>query len=218
MNKELIDYIEKYVFKEYDTNIGGHGIDHIKTVIERSFELVKEFNLDVDLNMVYTIAAFHDIGYKIDPDRHEELSSEIFLNDSNMRNFFDEKQIKIISEAIVDHRASLEYEARSIYGKIVSSADRAIDVLGMLERSILFQSDKHKDENPSYMDIIEYSYKKLYSKYGNGGYAKMYYPDTKYKEYLNKMQEILNDKNKFIEEEEKIIKRLKQEKRLLLKG
>ena len=49
-----------------------------------------------------------------------------------MKKFFKEEQRKIIAEAIVDHRASLEYEARSIYGKIVSSADREISVQNML--------------------------------------------------------------------------------------
>ena len=209
ITSELKKYIEENIFSEYDTNIGGHVIDHVITVIERSFELVDEFGLDVNLDMVYTIAAFHDIGYKYDPDNHEQLSSEMFLKDIKMKEFFNEEQIKIISEAIVDHRASLEYEARSIYGKIVSSADRAIDVDKMLERSILFQRDKHKDENPTDLQVIEYSYKKLSSKYGKDGYAKMYFPDKKYTDYLERMQEIIEDKNKFIEAELDIMKRLK---------
>ena len=122
-----------------------------------------------------------------------------------MEIFFNEEERKIIAEAIVDHRASLEYEARSIYGKLVSSADRAIDVDKMLKRSIAFQSEKHKAENPSVQDVIEYSYKKLSSKYGNGGYAKMYFPDDKYQEYLDKMNKLFSDKNEFIKAEMNII-------------
>lgn len=209
ITSELKKYIEENIFKEYDTNIGGHGIEHILTVIERSFEIIKEFNLDVNHDMVYTIAAFHDIGYKYDPDNHEQLSSEMFLKDEKIKKFFTDEEIKIISEAIVDHRASLEYEARSIYGKIVSSADRAIDVDKMLERSVLFQRDKHKAENPTDLQVIDYSYKKLSSKYGKGGYAKMYYPDKKYTEFLARMQEIIEDKNKYIQAELDIMKRLK---------
>ena len=90
----------------------------------------------------------------------------------------------MIAEAIIDHRASLEYEARSVYGKLVSSADREISVENMLERSINFQSEKHKEESPTINQVIEYSFKKLSSKYGKGGYAKMYFPDEKYEEYL----------------------------------
>lgn len=209
INKELEKYIDDNIFPKYDlNNIGGHGIPHIKTVIYRCFEIINEFNLDVDKNMIYTVAAFHDIGYKENPDKHEEVSSQMFLNDNNIKKFFNEEQIQIIAEAIVDHRASLEYEARSIYGKIVSSADRETSVRNMLERSFLYQSDKHKSENPTVEQVIEYSYKKLSSKYGKGGYAKMYYPDKKYTDYLETMQNLLENKDKFIQEEMKIAKEL----------
>lgn len=208
LNQELKKYIEDKILTMYDDNIGGHGIEHINSVISRSFELVDEFNLEIDLNMVYTIAAFHDIGYKTNPDEHEEVSSNMFRNNPDMKKFFNKDQINIIADAIIDHRASLEYEARSIYGKIVSSADREISVENMLKRSILFQSDKHKNENPTIMQIIDYSYNKLSSKYGKGGYAKMYFQDKKYTDYLNRMQEILEDKDKFIQVELQIIKDL----------
>lgn len=210
VKQELKKYIEDKVLTQYDiNNIGGHGKEHIIDVMQRSFELIKEFNLEVDANMVYVIAAYHDIGYKENKDEHEKVSSEKFLEDEEIKKFFNEEQIQIISEAIVDHRASLEYEARNIYGKIVSSADREISVENMLKRSFLYQSDKHKDENPSTMQVIEYSFKKLSSKFGKDGYAKMYYPDKKYKDYLNEMQELLENKEKFVERELKIYENIK---------
>lgn len=206
VRNDIKEYIKKKIFPIYEkNNIGGHGIDHIKSVINRSFELIEEFNLDVDEDMCYVIAAFHDIGYGIDADRHEEVSSEIFLEDKDIQKYFTKEQNKIIAEAIVDHRASLEYEARSIYGKIVSSADREISVDNMLDRSIKFQYNKHMSENPTIKDIIKYSYKKLFSKFGKDGYAKMYYPDQKYLDYLARIREILDDENKFIDAELLII-------------
>lgn len=209
INKELKDYIDKQVLTVYKDNIGGHGIDHIKQVIDRSLEIVESFKLDVNLDMVYTIAAFHDISYKEDPDRHEELSALYFLNDEVIKVFFSDEERQIIYEAIIDHRASLEYEARSIYGKIVSSADREISTDNMLKRSYLFQRDKHASENPSQEEIIEYSYKKLSSKYGKRGYAKMYYPDQKYLDFLDEMQSLIENKNKFVEREKTLAKTLK---------
>ncbi len=208
INGDLKKYIEKSVLPLYDTNIAGHGREHIEFVIERSFELAREFDLDVDLNMVYVIAVFHDIGYKEDPDNHEEVSSRIFKEDEAMPKYFTAEQIDIMADAIVDHRASLEYEARSVYGKLVSSADREISVHNMLKRSILFQAAKHKDENPSLEQVIDYSYKKLSSKYGKGGYAKMYFPDEKYKTYLSTIQDILSDKEKFAKSELDVIDKI----------
>ena len=202
VNNRIKEYIEQNILPQYDTNIGGHGRDHIETVIKRSFEIVNEFGLKVNPDMVYTIAAYHDIGYKIDPDNHEKVSSEEFLNDKKIQKSFTDEQIKTIAEAIVDHRASLEYEARSIYGKIVSSADRETSVENMLQRSFLYQADKHKMENPTVEEIIEYSFKKLTKKFGRDvGYAKMYYPDKKYKDYLDEMQNLLENKEDFIQRE-----------------
>lgn len=204
VDSKLKSYMEEKIFPLYDDNIGGHGLDHIKSVIARSFEIIREFKLDVDINKVYVIASFHDIGYKQDPNNHEQVSSELFLKDEFMKEYFSPEDRKIISEAIVDHRASLEYEARSIYGKIVSSADRAIDVDAMLIRSLCFQRDKHKAEQPTLDEVITYSYEKLHKKYGVGGYAKMYYPDEKYQKYLHTMQELLNNEEQFRSYERKL--------------
>lgn len=201
---KLKKYIEEEIFPQYKNNIQGHNIDHIYQVITRSFELIQKFDLDVNPNLVYTIAAFHDLGYKIDPDNHEQVSSELFLQDDQIKKFFTKEEIDIIAIAIVDHRASLEYEARNIYGKIVSSADREISVENILKRSYLFQKDKHKNENPKEDEIIEYSYQKLSSKYGKDGYAKMYFPDQKYQDFLKEMHNLIADKNEFIKKEKSL--------------
>lgn len=206
LNENIVKYIEEKIFPQYDTNIGGHGIEHVKNVINRSFELNELFHLNLNPNMVYVIAAFHDMGYKVDPENHEQVSADMFYQDEVMKYFFSDEDRQIIYEAIIDHRASLEYEARSVYGKLVSSADRAIDIDIALWGIILFQRDKHKDENLSDLDIIEYAYKKLASKYGKGGYAKMYFPDQKYQDFLNSMQKLVADKEKFIEKELSLIR------------
>lgn len=207
INKDLKKCIEENIFPQYENNnIGGHGIDHIKYVIERSFEIIKEFNLDVDKNMAYVTAAYHDLGYKRNPEKHEEVSSEMFKEDQNMNKFFNEEQINTIADAIADHRASSKHEARNIYGKIVSSADRNISVNTTLKRSILFYKTKYKNEDIKDMDIIENSYKKLSSKYGKGGYAKMYYPDNKYNEFIKSMEELIENKDEFINKELEIIR------------
>lgn len=213
VTEALKKYVEENIMTQYDANnVGGHGREHIETVIARSFELAKVFDLDVNPDMVYVVAAFHDIGYRVNPDEHEAVSSQMFLQDKNIQKFFSEEQIQVIAEAIVDHRASLEYEARSVYGKLVSSADREVSVENMLERSVNYQADKHRAENPTDLQVIDYSFKKLSSKYGKGGYAKMYYPDEKYTNYLARMQEILENKDKFVQAELAIINKNKTKK------
>ena len=81
INSELKEYIEEKIFPVYDKNEVGHGIEHIKYVIDRSFELVNENKLDVNLDMVYTIAAYHDIGHHIDSKTHEIISAKMMEKD-----------------------------------------------------------------------------------------------------------------------------------------
>ena len=123
LNKELVKYIEEVVFPKYELNDMGHDLSHIKYVIDRSLKFASIAE-DINLNMVYVIAAYHDIGHHIDAKNHEVVSARILDEDTKLKEFFKDEEIKIMVEAVEDHRASLEYEPRSIYGKIVSSADR----------------------------------------------------------------------------------------------
>ena len=209
INKELKEYIENNIFPEYEKNEPGHGIDHIKYVINRSFELVKENKLIVFDDMVYTIAAYHDIGHHIDSKNHEKVSAEIMSKDENLKKFFNEEQLLIIKEAIEDHRASATEEPRSIYGKIVSSADRNNTVNDCLRRTYTY--GLKLDPNATDEALFERAYNVLVDKFGENGYAKFYFKDKKYESFLKEIRALLKDKNKYIETQRKYIEELKGE-------
>ena len=91
VNNKLKKYVEDNIKSLYEkNNYGGHGWEHILSVLNRCFELMKIFKLELNKDMVYTIAAFHDIGYRQDPENHEQVSSEMFLSDEFMKEYFDE--------------------------------------------------------------------------------------------------------------------------------
>ena len=72
----------------------------------------------------------------IDRKKHEIISAEIFMKDEKMKQWFTDEQRNIIKEAIEDHRASSNHKPRSIYGMIVSTADRTIiDIDNTIKRS-----------------------------------------------------------------------------------
>lgn len=77
-------------------------------------------NYDVDFNVLYVAAAYHDIGHHINTKEHEIISARIMYNDLNLRKYLSDKNIEIIKEAIEDHRASSNHIPRSIYGKILA--------------------------------------------------------------------------------------------------
>ncbi len=54
----------------------------------------------------------------------------------------------------------------------------------------------------------KYEFEKLSKKYGKQGYAKMYYPDKKYTEFLEGMRFLIENKPAFVDAEVKISKTL----------
>ena len=212
INQELKKYIEENVFPEYDKNELGHGINHIKDVIKRSFELVEENQLDVNMDMVYVIAAYHDIGHHIDSKTHEIISADLMSKDKNLSNYFNEEELKIIKEAIEDHRASAKDEPRSIYGRIVSSADRNNKVEDCLRRTYTY--GKKLNPNATDEELFLRAYDVLQNKFGEDGYAKFYFKDSKYEKFLKEIRELLKDKDKYISTQREYIEMLKKENKL----
>lgn len=80
INKKLKDYIEMNILPEYKQNDKGHDINHIKYVLKRSIKFSKN-EKNINENIVYTVACYHDIGHKIDPKNHEKISAQILEND-----------------------------------------------------------------------------------------------------------------------------------------
>ncbi|MBR2138934.1 MAG: HD domain-containing protein [Bacilli bacterium] len=196
IKRELQEYIEKNIFPSYKKNDLGHNLDHIKYVIDRSLKFANRVD-DINLDMVYVIASYHDIGHYIDAKNHEKVSAEMLLVDENLLEFFTPEEIKTMSEAVYDHRASLEGEPRSIYGKIVSSADRNTLVEVPLKRTYAYRVEHNP--NDSLDAIIEESRQHIINKFGKKGYAaeKMYFEDLDYKKFLEDIALLVDNEEEF---------------------
>ncbi len=206
INEELKEYIENNIFPEYEKNDEGHNLEHINYVINRSFKFADTVE-GINYDIVYTVAAYHDIGHHINPKAHEIVSAEIMYNDNQLNKFFTNEEREIIKEAIEDHRASSNHEPRSIYGKIVSTADRNNTVEACLRRSYLYGkrlAPKFTDEQ-----LFERAYEALNMKFGENGYAKFFFKDDEYEKFLKDIRKLLSDKNKFIEVQKNYIDELK---------
>lgn len=191
---KLKQYIEKNIIKEYELNDGGHNINHIKYVLKRAFELA---NSNIDANILYACVMFHDIACHINRDNHELLSAERAYDDKFLNNFFNDMEMNTIKDAIEDHRASLEYEPRNIYGKILSSSDRKVEVRAYLVASMAFDIKKHPELTKE--QIINGSYEFAIKKFGKSGYAvnKSYISDGKYEKFLNNLQYLIDRKEEY---------------------
>ena len=212
INQELKKYIETEVLPEYLKNESGHGPKHINYVIEKSFRIVNENNLDVNPDMVYTVAAYHDIGHHIDSAKHEIISAEIMSKDENLKKFFTKDELEIIKEAIEDHRASAKHEPRTIYGKIVSTADRSDSIEKCMARTYTYGQKWLPGATDD--ELFENAHKSLVKKFGKGGYAKHYFKDSGYDKFLHDIQELLEDKEAFKSKQRDYINKLKKEHKL----
>ena len=204
INEDLKKYIEENIFPEYAKNDLGHNIKHIQYVIDRSFKFADTVP-NVNYDIVYT---YHDIGHHIDSKRHEIVSGEIMSKDENLKRFFSADELKIIREAIEDHRASADHEPRSIYGKIVSTADRNNTVEACLKRSYTYG----RKLNPEATDdeLFDRAYEHLKIKFGENGYAKFFFKDDVYEKFLKDIRDLLSDKDNYIKTQRDYINKLKE--------
>ena len=206
ISNTLEEYIKNNIFPIYNKNDQGHNLEHIKYVINRSIKFANTIP-GINYNIVYTVAAYHDIGHHIDPKKHELISAEIMYGDDKLKDFFNDEERIIIKEAIEDHRASSNHEPRSIYGKIVSTADRNNTVEACLRRSYSYNKKLHPEYNEE--QIYEDCHYHLNEKFGENGYAKFFFKDEEYEKFLKDIRELLSDKNKFIETQKNYINELK---------
>ena len=97
INTNLKKYIEKNILPCYDTFDHGHDSRHINAVIERALEFAKELNNPkINMNIVYTSAAYHDIGMIVARKGHAKHSHDYVLSDKGLKDFFNNEEITLI--------------------------------------------------------------------------------------------------------------------------
>ena len=123
-SEELKNHIETEIIPRYESFDAAHGTDHVRTVIAQSLDLARHY--DVDADMIYAVAAYHDTGLARGRELHHIHSGEILLADTELRRWFTAEQLAVMRDAVEDHRASSDHAPRTIYGRIVAEADRCI--------------------------------------------------------------------------------------------
>lgn len=185
--KPMVSYVEEAILPQYENFDTAHQTGHVKAVIDNSMDLAKHYRCDI--NMVYAIAAYHDTGLAVGRDEHHIVSGEKIRNDQALRRWFSEGQIETMAEAAEDHRASAKQEPRSIYGKIVAEADRDIEPMKIIRRTVEFGLSNKPDlcKEEQWQRTVFH----LKEKYGEGGYMKLWLPESKNAENLQQLRAII---------------------------
>lgn len=198
---DLIAYVEAEILPRYAAFDAAHRIDHARTVIEQSLRLADVVNASeryveadgtkthVSHAMAYAIAAYHDTGLCEGRETHHTVSARIIRDDAELRRWFTAEEVETMADAAEDHRASSKHAPRTIYGRIVAEADRLIDPETVIRRTIQFGLS-HYPELPvegHYARTLEH----LQEKYGDGGYLRLWIPESPNGERLEALRQII---------------------------
>ena len=187
---ESMEFVGRQILPRYNAFGESHGLRHVTRVIKNSLRLADVTGADID--MVYVIAAYHDLGMEGPRAIHHLTSGKILMADARLKKWFNADQLKVMKEAVEDHRASSSRQPRSIYGKIVAEADRDIDVHEIFLRAI--QYGKENDPDKTVEEHWERFAQHMDEKYSNNGYIKLWIPNSPNEKALKELRNIIEDK------------------------
>ena len=200
VNLDIMSFVEQQILPRYNAFGRSHGLGHVQRVIKSSLQLASM--IGADLNMSYVIAAYHDLGMEGPRAIHHITSGKILLADVRLRKWFSAEQIKIMKEAVEDHRASASHEPRSIYGKIVAEADRDLEPEVVFTRAILFGIE-HNPELDKEGQWARFNHH-MEEKYSTNGYMRLWIPGSPNEKKLREVRETIANKKQLREVFDKI--------------
>lgn len=188
--QEIVEYVERYIIPRYAAFDKAHREDHVRMVIEQSMKIADRMP-GVDRDMAYVVAAFHDLGLANGRERHHIDSGVILAADAFVQAHFTPEQIRIMAEAVEDHRASGKTRPRSDYGLIVAEADRFIDAETILRRTVQYGLSHFPELDRE--GHLRRTMQHLTEKYGPEGYLRVWLPWSDNAERLRRLHELIAD-------------------------
>ena len=184
---DLVEFVEKNILPRYADFDKAHNLSHAQSVIRRSLQLVP--TTGADINMVYVVAAYHDLGLSGPRAIHHLTSGKILAADARLKRWFSPEQIRLMREAVEDHRASASHSPRSIYGKIVAEADRDLDPTTVIRRTIQFGLSNYAqlDDEQQWQRFMEH----MQEKYSASGYIKLWISPSPNEENLRQLRNLI---------------------------
>lgn len=192
VNPEIMEYIRERIVPQYESFDPAHRVDHVCSVIRAALEMSRHYDVDVDI--VAMAAACHDLGLVKDRESHHLVSGSIIRSDARLHRWFTQEQIETIARAAEDHRASSDHAPRSIYGRIIAEADRQIDPLTVIRRTVQYGLEHHPelDREGHWQRTLEH----LHEKYAEGGYLKLWIPESSNAAELERLRDIIRNEKK----------------------
>ena len=205
---DLVEFVETKILPQYAAFDAAHNMEHVTRVIRHSLELVRVTGADV--NMVYAIAAYHDLGMSGPRAVHHITGGKILAADARLKKWFSPEQLQVMREAVEDHRASASHSPRSIYGKIVAEADRDIETDIVIRRTIQYGLANYPelDHEGHWKRFKEH----MDNKYSKDGYIRLWIPNSPNAKRLNDLRNLIAQPAELRKEFERIFLEVSSEK------
>ena len=170
---DLVEFIETQILPQYQQFDRAHNMEHVTRVIRSSLQLAQQTGADID--MVYTIAAYHDLGLTGPRAIHHITSGKILMADARLKRWF--------------HRASASRAPRSIYGKIVAEADRDLEPTNVIRRTIQFGLANYAelDREGHWSRLLQH----LDEKYSTRGYIHLWISGSQNERWLAELRQLI---------------------------
>ena len=190
VNLEIMAFIERDILPRYAAFDVAHNMEHVTRVIRSSVSLAQKLGADED--MAYVIAAYHDLGMSGPRAIHHITGGKILQADARLKKWFSTEKIKIMKEAVEDHRASASKAPRSIYGKIIAEADRDLDPETIFRRAIQYGIENYPEKN------MEEQWQRfnnhMEEKYSRQGYIHLWIPASPNAQKLKIIHDTIDNK------------------------
>lgn len=191
---DLMEFVEQNILPRYNAFDKAHRLSHVNLVIKQSLELA--LKCGADINMAYAVAAYHDLGLEGPRAVHHLLSGRILMADRRLCRWFTDEQLRIMKEAVEDHRASASHAPRSIYGKIVAEADRDLEPMHIFRRTVQYGLSHYPEYSKAehqkrFLDHLDH-------KYSAHGYIRLWLPDSPNTAKLKAIRETINKRAELI--------------------
>ena len=186
---DLVEFVETNILPQYAAFDKAHNMEHATRVIRRSIELARKTGADID--MAYAIAAYHDLGLSGPRAIHHITSGKILMQDARLKRWFSAEQLRLMKEAVEDHRASASRAPRSIYGKIVAEADRDLDPEMVIRRTIQFGLSNYPqlDTEGHWQRFMQH----MDEKYSVNGYIRLWIHGSENERKLNELRALISE-------------------------
>lgn len=177
--KDLIDIAKKYMNNINDCE---HDINHMNDVVFYTKELIKQLNIDINLDVCIIGSYWHDVGRIRLNSGHEKLSAQMLKEVMEKYNY-DKNLIEDCYKAIENHKWNMKPE--TIEGYIIKDADKLawlgirrwksclknkqkldelIELIPRLKNEFLYFEESKLIYDKEVINLIKYLYKKCYDK------------------------------------------------------